>query len=113
MTEFFTALETELHAATLRRPRRAVGARHVLGTLTVTVVLGVAVGLVAAIGGGGAGRGDETSGARPDPVGTQLPNSETHYSTPGLVVANGRAPVSGPWQIEVSVTKGSLDTHGD
>src|SRR3954452_12355404 len=102
MTDFFTALEAELHAATVRRPRRPIGAGQALGALAAIALLGVAVGLVMTITGGGDGRAHVASGKRPDPVGTVLPKSETHYETRALVVAIGRAPVSGPWQIEVS-----------
>jgi hypothetical protein len=112
MTDFFTALEAELHAATVRRPRRPIRAGQALGALAVVALLAVAVGLVLAISGGGEGRGDVAGGKQPDPVGTVLPKSETYYETSALVVAIGRAPVSGPWQIEVSRTKGSRDTEG-
>src|SRR3954471_20007397 len=105
MTDFFTALEAELHAATVRRPRRPLRAGQALAAVAAIALLAVALGVVLTISGGGDGRGRLAGGKQPDPVGTILPKSETHYETRGLVVATGRAPVNGPWQIEVSRTK--------
>src|SRR5919108_2965251 len=117
MTDFFTALETELHAAAVRRPRRAVGAGQALGALAALGLLAAAALIVVAVGGGGGGGGGRAGrlAARrgPDPVGTVIPRSETDLESPALVVANGDAPGFGPWQIEVSRTKGERDTSGE
>jgi hypothetical protein len=115
MTDFFSALELELHAAAGRRPRRQIGLGQIVGALAATALVAAAVLVVVALSGGG---GDAPSGRlagshRPDPVGTVIPRSETQLETGALVVANGTAPVLGPWQIEVSRTKGERDTHGD
>lgn len=115
MTDFFTALERELHCATERRPRYPIGIGQVLGAVAGTALVAAAVAVVVAVSGGGSGGGDsaQVTGARtPDPVGTVIPRSRTHYETRALVVANGTAPVNGPWQIEVSRTKGERATDG-
>ena len=114
MTDFFSALELELHAAATRNPRSPFTIGQALGGLAAAVLLAAAVGLVLAISGGGDGHTAHMTGAaKPDPVGTVIPKSKTHYETRALVVANGTAPVSGPWQIEVSRTTGERDTHGE
>lgn len=115
MTDFFSALELELHGATERSPRRAVGFGQAVGALAAVVLVAVAGMLAFTVSGGGEDGGEEghLAGARqPDPVGTVIPKSNTFYETSALVVANGVAPVSGPWQIEVSRTKGEKDTNG-
>src|SRR5215208_5459832 len=114
MTDFFSALELELHAAGARRPRRRVSVGQALGALAAAALLAMAVLLVVAVSRGGDGdRARVASGRTPDPVGTVIPKSETHMESRALVVANGTAPVSGPWQIEVSRTKGERDTRGE
>jgi hypothetical protein len=115
MSDFFGALELELHAAAERRPRRSVSVGQVLGAVAGTALVAIAVALVVAVSSGGDGGGDAaqvTGGRAPDPVGTVIPKSETNYETRALVVANGTAPVSGPWQIEVSRTKGERASDG-
>ena len=113
MTDFFGALELELHAAAQRRPRRPVGVGAAIGAAAGAALLVAAVLVAAVISSGGNGDSARlTSGAKPDPVGTVIPKSETHYESRALVVASGSAPVSGPWQIEVSRTKGMRDTSG-
>src|SRR5919109_1569232 len=112
MTDFFDALELELQVAADRRPRRQIPVGTVIGALAMVALAGTAVLIVAAVAGGGDDRARVTSGRSPDPVGTVIPRSETHYETRALVVANGTAPVTGPWQIEVSRTKGERDTEG-
>jgi len=115
MTDFFSALELELHAAAGRSPRRAVSVGQAIGGLAAAALLAVAILLVVAVSGGGDGDTAQVSGARtPDPVGTVIPKGEGNppRTARSLVVANGVAPVSGPWQIEVSRTKGERDTHG-
>ena len=115
MSDFFGALELELHAAAERRPRRPVSVGQVLGALAGTALVAMAAAVVVAVSSGGDGGGESgqvTGGRAPDPVGTVIPKSETHYETRALVVANGTAPVSGRWQIEVSRTKGERATDG-
>jgi hypothetical protein len=115
VSDFFGALELELRAAAQRRPRRRIGLGTAVGAACAVALVAAAVLLVATVSGGGGGDSARVTGGggpQPDPVGTVIPRSETHYETRALVVANGTAPVSGPWQIEVSRTKGSRDTHG-
>jgi hypothetical protein len=115
MNDFFGALELELRAAAQRRPRQPIGLGTAIGTACAIALVAAAVLLVAAVSGGGSGDSARVTGggeSQPDPVGTVIPRSETHYETRALVVANGSAPVTGPWQIEVSRTKGSRDTNG-
>ncbi len=114
MSDFFGALELELHAAAERRPRRPVSVGQVLGALAGTALVAMAVAVVVAVSGGGDGgdSGQVTGGRAPDPVGTVIPKSETDYETRALVVANGTAPVHGPWQIEVSRTSGERAPDG-
>ena len=116
MTDFFSALELELHAAAGRRPRRMVTVGQALGTLAAAALLATAVLLVVTVSGGGEGDGDTahvTGATKPDPIGTRIPKEQTAYGTGALVVANGTAPVNGPWQIEVSRTNGERDTSGE
>ena len=110
MTDFFGALEQELAAAATRRPRRVVGVAPALGAVAIAALVALAV-VGAAIVFTGGDRGDPTpvAGARkPDPVGTVIPKGEGKPPLPAraLVVANGVAPVTGPWQIEVSRHEG-------
>jgi hypothetical protein len=113
MTDFFSALELELHAAATRSPRRQVALGQTLGGIAALALLAAAVMLVVAVSGGGDGRTARVTGAgQPDPVGTHIPRDQTPYETGALVVANGTAPVTGPWQIEVSRTNGERDTNG-
>jgi hypothetical protein len=114
MTDFFSALELELHAAGTRRARRTVTVGQALGALAAAALLAVAVLVgVAVSGGGDPDTARITGGApEPDPVGTHIPKNETVYGEGALVVANGTAPVNGSWQIEVSRTNGERDTSG-
>jgi hypothetical protein len=115
MSDFFGALELELHAAAERRPRRPVSVGQVLGAVAGTALVAMAVAVVVAVssgGDGGGGSGHVTGARTPDPVGTVIPKSRSPYETRALVVANGRAPVNGAWQIEVSRTKGERATDG-
>jgi hypothetical protein len=116
MTDFFGALELELQAAARRRPRRAVRAGPALEAVAVAALLAVAVVVAAAVSTGGDGGSTPAAGARkPDPVGTVIPKGKGKPPLPAraLVVANGVAPITGPWQMEVSRTKGERDTHGE
>ncbi len=113
MTDFFSALELELHAAAGRSPRRRVSVAQPLGALAAAALLAIAVLLVLAVSDGGDRDSAQVTGApTPDPVGTHLPPNQTLYGKGALVVANGTAPVNGPWQIEVSHTAGERDTKG-
>jgi hypothetical protein len=113
MTDFFGALELELRAASQRRPRRPVGIGQVIGVAAAATLVAVALAVAVTVSGGGEGGSGQTTGARkPDPVGTVIPRSKSPYESRALVVANGVAPVTGPWQIEVSRTKGERDTNG-
>ena len=116
MSDFFGALELELQAAARRRPRRAVRVGPAVGAVAVAALLALAVVVVAAISTGGDGGFAQVAGApKPDPVGTVIPKGEGKPPVPArtLVVANGVAPITGPWQMEVSRTKGERDTHGE
>jgi hypothetical protein len=113
VSDFFGALELELRHAAERRPRRPVGVGQVIGIVAAAALVAVAFALTMTVrGGGGDESGQVTGSPRPDPVGTVIPEESTPYESDALVVANGRAPVTGPWQIEVSRTKGGRDTEG-
>ena len=119
MTDFFTALGAELQAASERRPRRPIGVGQALGALAVVVLLGTAVMVAAGVGAGGrdsvdGDRGEFAASPKPDPVGTVLPRGEGNppRGRQAIVVANGVAPVTGPWQMEVNRTNGERDTSG-
>jgi hypothetical protein len=107
VSDFFGALELELRAAARRPPRRQIGIGAALGALAGVALLAVAVLVVAAIAGGGGGEGDSarvTSGGKPDPVGTMIPKGEGSppRSTRSTVVATGKSPGVGPWQMEAT-----------
>ncbi len=111
MTDFFTALGLELHAAARRSPRRMVTLGQAPGTLAAAALLAAAVAVVVAVSGGGDRDSARVTGApTPDPVGTHIRKEQTLYGAGALVVANGAAPMTGPWQIEVSRTNGERDT---
>jgi hypothetical protein len=117
VTDFFSALELELHAAAGRRPRRPVGLGQALGALAVVALLAGAVAVAFGVGGGGAGegnRGEAAAAPEPAPVGTVIPRGEGKppRGRRTIVVASGVAPVTGPWQMEVNRTKGARDTEG-
>ena len=115
MSDFFGALELELHAAAQRRPRRPVTVGQVLGGLAAAALLAAAVGVVVAVSSGGGGESAHfASGAKLDPVGTVIPKGE---GTPprtnrSLVVATGRTPGIGAWQMEVSRSGALRDDNG-
>jgi hypothetical protein len=105
MSDFFGALELELHAAANRRPRRQLTLGQGLGALAAAALVAVAVGVVAAVSSGGGGSsGHLTGGAKPDPVGTVIPKGEGNppRTKRSLVVATGRTPGIGAWQMETS-----------
>jgi hypothetical protein len=113
MTDFFSALELELRAASTRRPRRRISAGPALGAVAAVALLAAAVLIVAATAGGGDDPARRVGNdGRPDPVGTVIPKSKAHTESDALVVANGTARGIGPWQMEVSRTKGERDTDG-
>ena len=114
MSDFFGALELELRHAAERRPRRPVGVGQAIGIAGAVALLAVALALTMTVrGGGDDGSGRVTGSPLPHPVGTVIPKANTPYESDALVVANGRAPYTGPWQLEVSRTKGERDTEGD
>ena len=114
MTDFFGALELELRAASEREPRRPIGIGQVIGMTAATALVVVALAVALTVSGGGEDGSGRIMGApKPDPVGTIIPKSETNYESRALVVANGRAPVTGPWQLEVSRTRGDRAPNGD
>ena len=106
MSDFFGALELELHAAANRRPRRQVTVGQGLGALAVAALMAVAVGVVLAVSsGGGGGSAQVTSGGpKVDPVGTVIRKGEgiPPRAARSRVVATGTTPGIGTWQMEVS-----------
>lgn len=111
--DFFDRLERDLHAAAQRAPRR--GARWtpaghtVLAFAVALAAIGLAlVPVLALLGGGEADEpnrsADERAVASAPPVGTVIGKGEgtPPRSARSTVVAIGRAPFSGPWQLEVS-----------
>jgi hypothetical protein len=113
MTDFFSALELELRAASTRRPRRRISAGPGLGAVAAAALLAAAVLIVAAVAGGGDDPARRAGADRsPDPVGAVIPRKDAHTESDALVVANGTARGIGPWQMEVSRTSGERDTNG-
>jgi hypothetical protein len=113
VSDFFGALELELRHAAERRPRRPVGVGQAIGIAGAAALVAVALLLTMTVRSGGEDDSGRVTGSpRPDPVGTVIPKANTPYESDALVVANGRAPYSGPWQLEVSRTKGERDTEG-
>jgi hypothetical protein len=112
MNDFFGALELELRSARDRKPRRHVSAGTLVGTLAAALALAAALLVTFALRSGGSEPAEPAAGPRPDPVGTIIPKDKVPYESRALVVANGIAPITGPWQIELSRTKGERDTNG-
>jgi hypothetical protein len=109
MNDFFGTLELELRAAAERQPRRLPDLRVApAAAIAVTLVaFAIATALVVLGGDEGSPRPAPLAGAvRPDPVGTVIPKGEGGRESRTLVVANGAAPWTGPWQLEVGRTKG-------
>jgi hypothetical protein len=105
MSDFFGALELELRAAAERRPRRQVTVGQALGGLAAAALVAVAVAVVAAVSGGGGGDSAQvTSGPKLEAVGTVIPKGEgtPPRTSRSLVVATGRTPGIGAWQMETS-----------
>jgi hypothetical protein len=104
MSDFFGALELELHAAATRRPRRQVTVGQALGGLAAAALLLAAVAVVAAVSGGGGGHTAQVTGAtKLDPVGTVIPKGEGYppRTKRSVVVATGATRFAGPWQLEI------------
>jgi hypothetical protein len=119
MTDFFDTLELELRAAAARRPRRtpgwhAVGVGGAAAIAAPAIALAVIVALIV-LGGGDSepGVSGEQAGreAQLPPVGTVIPKGEGDPPRPrrSTVVATGSAPLTGPWQLEVSRGTGVKD----
>lgn len=114
MSDFFGALELELRDAAERRPRRPVGVGQVISVVGAAALAVAALALTMTVRGGGDVESGQVLGSpRPDTVGTVIPKEETSYESDALVVANGRAPVTGPWQLEVTRTDGARNTRGE
>jgi hypothetical protein len=117
MSDFFARLELQLRTAAERPPRRLSGwtreARRAAAALVVVLVLAAAVVPVLLLLGGGADRttAPSHSGQAPPPVGTVIPKGEGTPPRPAdsTVVATGRAPLTGPWQLEVTRSTGLKD----
>jgi len=104
MSDFFGALELELRAAANRRPRRRATVGQALGGLAAAALVAAAVLVVAAVSGGE--RGDTaqvTGGSELPPVGTVIPKGqgEPPRANRSVVVATGKTPYAGPWQLEI------------
>ena len=110
--DFFDRLERELRSAAERAPRRRVApvARAAFVAAAAATVLALAlVPVLVVLGGGedGAQRAVTGPTALP-PVGTVLPKDvagDPPRSSASTVVARGRAPLAGPWALEVSHMK--------
>jgi hypothetical protein len=105
MNDFFGALELELRAAAERRPRRPLGVGQALGAVAAIALVAAAVLVVVAVSGGGESA-RLAGGPQPEPVGTVIPKRPGMHGARTVVVANGVAPVTGPWQLEVNRSKG-------
>lgn len=101
MTDFFGALELELHAASKRRPRRPLRLGAGVGALAATALVAAAVFIVVSVSGGG-DSAQITGGPKLDPVGTVIPEGEGNppRSRRSVVVATGTQRLAGPWQLE-------------
>ena len=100
---FFDRLELELRTAAERPPRRLVGGGRGVA-IALAVTLAIALALIPAavlLGGGGDAALREPAPDRPKP---QKPHGKGHR-----VVATGRAPVAGAWQLEVGRGEGVKD----
>jgi hypothetical protein len=104
MTDFFGALEVELHEAALRSPRRRTRPGDVAGGIGAATLLAAAVVVVLVVTGGGEDSRTAPPAVRPDPVGTVIPKGEgaPPRQARSVVVATGTAPGLGPWQLEAS-----------
>src|SRR5688500_10503591 len=104
MSDFFGALELELRAAANRRPRRRVTVGQALGGLAAAALVAAAVLVVAAVSGGERGNTAQvTGGSELPPVGTVIPKGqgEPPRANRSVVVATGKTPYAGPWQLEI------------
>jgi hypothetical protein len=113
MNDFFDRLELELHAAAERPPRRGPdwrpAARSGGVALVVAAVLALVLIPVLVVTGGGDGEeaGDRGSANKPEAkaalpvVGTVVPKGVSNRESDSTIVATGRAPVAGAWQLEV------------
>jgi hypothetical protein len=103
MTDFFDQLEADLRVAALRRPRpNLVALPAVAAALVVALALG-ATALV--LGGRDDGRvAGQSVPPGLSPVGTVIPkgSGKPPRERASMVVAIGKTPVGGPWQLEVS-----------
>jgi hypothetical protein len=105
MSDFFGALQLELHAAAQRSPRRRIGLGELAGVVAAAALVAAALFVALAVfGGGQTSESPVGTGVRPAPVGTVIPRGE---GTPprqrrSTVVATGRARGIGPWQLEAS-----------
>jgi hypothetical protein len=108
MNDFFGALELELRAAATRRPRPRLNVGQAVGALAAIGLLALAVGTALIVLGGDEDAPRGPAAVRPDPVGTVIPKGEGNPRREArtVVVANGVAPWTGPWQLEVSRSKG-------
>jgi hypothetical protein len=108
MNDFFGALELELRAAATRRARPRLGVGQAVGALAGALLLAVAIGVALVVLGGDDDSPRIPAAVQPDPVGTVIPKGEGNppRESRTLVVANGVAPWTGPWQLEVGRSKG-------
>ena len=105
MSEFFGRLETELHAAAERPPRRSVP----VAAIVVACVLALAVApLVVALGSGEGDRGgdefvlERSTASEPPPAGGAQAGDRAYVlggAEGGQTIATGVAPVSGDWRL--------------
>jgi len=103
-TDFFDRLEDELRRAAAR-PARSRAPRAVASAAAVLAVAALALIPIVLLNGGGAERPTPSKPVPAiSPVGTILPKGSGKPRRPAdaMVVATGREPGSGPWQLEVS-----------
>jgi hypothetical protein len=116
MSDFFSRLEVELHAAAERAPRRPLDHSLVRAVTVIVVVAVLAVVPVLLLAGGGERPESRDhqgapvkphAGPRPLPVGTKIPKGgKLDRWANSTVVATGTAPIVGPWQLEAYKTDG-------
>jgi hypothetical protein len=110
-SDFFGALGLELHAAARRSPRRRTRLGDVGGVAAAAVLLAAAVLVALVVLRGGGDSPTAPAAVEPAPIGTVIPKGkgEPPREADSTVLATGRAPLLGPWQMETHWGKALKD----